>query len=1063
MMLRRLLLLAVFGLSGSLSAVTVSRELFNGVDLTGWYTYLQGHGKNVDPEGVFRVTNGVIRISGKGFGALVSNEEFADYRLRVEYRFLGGEQFKWKRGWAPDSGILFHSTGPDGAFAGIWMESLEMNLIKGATGDFWGVGAPGKDTVALSCRVGNRRHEDKYAVYDPDGSEVFTITGNTRVCRCDLDPKWRDRYETDIAANENPIGEWNVAELICRGDEVTAIFNGKIVNRGFGARPSKGRIQLQTEGCPLEFRRVTISPVDAEDIRWIDGRDLPLEGRAFADVRNFYDRLPANLTTNVNAGVHALQRCTSSMQFRFVTDSHKLRFDWRPRCEQLALDHMPSTAVSGIDVYRLDATNGWRYVKTGRITDRSGATLTVDWTPGVPCLVNLPLYNGLSDFRLGVDTGAKIEPLPRRKSGIDKPVVFYGTSITQGGCCSRPGTHFVNRLGRDLDVPVVGLGFSGSGFMEFEMSEHLARIDASCYVLDCVWNMCLSSETSPGRSMEHNYEPFIRNLRRLRPDVPIVMAEWCDVFFRGKKDGSDAFLLALYRKLLSEGWKNLHYLPKDAMFGQDGEGTVDGIHPNDLGMKTLFVAYGKVVARALRLRPSVVPTLGYMLDVSRDKVPTMDSLRRIVDVIADLGYNQFQLYTEHTFAYRGHEAVWKDASPMTPAEIRELDDYCWQRGIELVPNQNSFGHMERWLRHPSYRHLAEAPDCPINPWGGKAKWPKALCPTDPASTNFLDGLYGQLLPCFRHTKLFNVGCDEVFDLMPGVRSAAAIAARGESEVFLDHFRALRSLAGKHDKRVMFWANHLLRLPGARGRIPKDAVALVYAYEADNRMDDLAERAEDEGMPFYVAPGTSSWCSLFGRYWNMKLNVAGALETARRYGAQGCLLCDWGDLGHVQPFLVSLPALVYAAECARGNPPSDGEVVEAIDRLTGARCGEALLKLGDLYLRAYDSQLNATALFRLLQEGEKYPRPWFWSDERLSDAFRYGKDALAGIDDSSAPEWVKTECELLALMLEATELSWKREYRRIANEIADRYRGLWLKLNRPGGLEDSVNTLFTHEK
>ena len=719
MMLRRLLFLAVFGLSGSLSAVTVSRELFNGTDLTGWYTYLQGHGKNVDPEGVFRVTNGVIRISGKGFGALVSNEEFADYRLRVEYRFLGGEQFKWKKGWAPDSGILFHSTGPDGAFAGIWMESLEMNLIKGATGDFWGVGAPGKDTVALSCRVGNRRHEDKYAVYDPDGSEVFTITGNTRVCRSDLDPKWRDRYETGIAANENPIGEWNVAELICRGDEVTAIFNGKVVNRGFGAKPSRGRIQLQTEGCPLEFRRITISPA--------------------------------------------------------------------------------------------------------------------------------------------------------------------------------------------------------------------------------------------------------------------------------------------------------------------------------------------------------VPTLGYMLDVSRDKVPTMDSLRRIVDVIADLGYNQFQLYTEHTFAYRGHETVWKDASPMTPAEIRELDDYCWQRGIELVPNQNSFGHMERWLRHPSYRHLAEAPDCPINPWGGKAKWPRAVCPTDPATTNFLDGLYGQLLPCFRHTKLFNVGCDEVFDLMPGVRSAAAIAERGESAVFLDHFRALQTLAGKHEKRVMYWANHLLRTPDASGCISKDAIALVYAYEADDKMDYLASRAVKESVPFYVAPGTSSWCSLFGRYWNMKHNVAGAFETARRYGARGCLLCDWGDLGHIQPFLVSLPALVYAAECARGKVPTDGEVAEAIDRLTGARCGEALLMLGDLYIRAYDSQLNTTALFRLLQEGEKYPRPWFWTNARIDAAFDYGRQALAKIDVSSAPPWVKDECELLALILEATELSWKREYDLIATDVADRYRELWLRQNRPGGLEDSVRTLFTRKE
>ena len=251
----------VFALVALVALTSGAIELFNGKDLSGWYTYLQGKGRNCDPDGDICVTNGVIRMSGRGFGALVSDEAFSNYRLRVEYRFLGGEQFGWKKGWAPDSGILFHSTGPDGAFEGMWMESLEMNLIKGATGDFWSVGAPGKDTVALSCRAGARRHEDRFAVYDPQGAEVFTITGNTRVCRMDIDPDWRDRYETTVASNENPIGEWNVAELVCRGDEVTAIFNGKVVNRGFGAKPTSGRIQLQMEGCPIEFRRVTLDPL----------------------------------------------------------------------------------------------------------------------------------------------------------------------------------------------------------------------------------------------------------------------------------------------------------------------------------------------------------------------------------------------------------------------------------------------------------------------------------------------------------------------------------------------------------------------------------------------------------------------------------------------------------------------------------------------------------------------------------------------------------------------------------------------------------------------------------
>ena len=342
--------------------------------------------------------------------------------------------------------------------------------------------------------------------------------------------------------------------------------------------------------------------VDTNGVKWIDGRYLPLEGRAFNDTEAYYDRLPANVTTNVNGGVRGMKHHTSGMLFRFVTDSKSLKLRWTPYNSGLSMDHMPSTGVSGIDVYRFDANKGkWLYVKTGRIWDaKKGGELNIGWTPGTPCLVNLPLYNGIRTFSLGVDQAATVAALGPRKSGVDKPVVFYGTSITHGGCCSRPGLGFVNWVGRDLDVPVVGLGFSGSGVMEFEMSEHLARIDASCYVLDCLWNMSLKESQRPGRSVEANYEKFIRNLRAKRPGVPIVMAEHCNVYGNAKDD-KDRFIKALFDKLVAEGWKNLVYLPNDEMYTGDYEGTVDGCHPNDLGLQSMKNAFGKAVKEALGL------------------------------------------------------------------------------------------------------------------------------------------------------------------------------------------------------------------------------------------------------------------------------------------------------------------------------------------------------------------------------------------------------------------------------------------------------------------------------
>ena len=361
--------------------------------------------------------------------------------------------------------------------------------------------------------------------------------------------------------------------------------------------------------------------VDTNGVKWVDGRSLPIEGRAFDDVEHYYDRLPSNVTANVNGGVRSMKHHTAGMQFRFVTDSKRLTFRWEPWSDRLTGDNMAQIGASGIDVYRQDKDGRWWFVRVGRITSAKGAELTMGWTPGTPCLVNLPLYNGVKSFRLGIDKTASVRPLAPRKSGVVKPVVFYGTSITHGASASRPGLSWVNQVGRDLDVPVVNLGFSGCGRMEYEMSEHLARIDASCYVLDCLWNMncCRGAPTVQDEAdvraagcggtfsrenmliyFKVRYEPFIRNLRKLRPDVPIVMAEQCDVFSK-EPGGKDKFIRALYERLVAEGWKNLVYLPKTEMYNGDLEGTIDGCHPNDWGCHTMALAFGKAVREALGL------------------------------------------------------------------------------------------------------------------------------------------------------------------------------------------------------------------------------------------------------------------------------------------------------------------------------------------------------------------------------------------------------------------------------------------------------------------------------
>ena len=349
--------------------------------------------------------------------------------------------------------------------------------------------------------------------------------------------------------------------------------------------------------------------VDTNGVKWIDGKYLPIEGRwTLGDAKHYYSRLPDTLTTNVNAGVRSMRHHTSGMLFRFRTDSKFLVIRHTPLNGWHAMAHMTEIGTSGWDVYRLDKASGkWRFVasKHGAAVDKENPGTRVKriaWNAGDECIINLPLYNGVKEFSLGIAPEAKIEaPMPWA-SGVTKPVVFYGTSITHGGCSTRPGLGFVNIVGRDLQVPVYGLGFSGSGVMEYELSDVIAKIDASCYVLDCLWNMGMTKAPDirniPGCNVDENYEPFIRNLRKKRPNVPIVMAEQCDVFMKGQGE-KDKFIRKLYDKLVAEGWKNLVYLPKDNMYTGDFEGTVDGCHPNDLGMMSMAKAFGTAVKQAL--------------------------------------------------------------------------------------------------------------------------------------------------------------------------------------------------------------------------------------------------------------------------------------------------------------------------------------------------------------------------------------------------------------------------------------------------------------------------------
>ncbi|MDD3544631.1 MAG: SGNH/GDSL hydrolase family protein, partial [Kiritimatiellae bacterium] len=278
----------------------------------------------------------------------------------------------------------------------------------------------------------------------------------------------------------------------------------------------------------------------------------------------------------------------------------------------LAMGHMPATGVSGLDLYLKGKDGKWQFFQNARPNKQEGNVAEFR-AYGNEVMLYLPLYNGPGKVEFGLPPSATFEPLGPRANGIVKPVVFYGTSITHGGCCSRPGLSFPALVCRRLDVPLVNLGFSGNGRMEPAMADYLGEVEASCYVLDCLWNMSsvyptpddddlrAANVSNKVQLVTARFEPFARRLRELRPNTPIVFAEQCDVF-SSVPAPHDKVVRGVFEKLKAEGWKGLYYVSKDKMYGGDREGTVDGCHPNDWGMFSMADAFTPAVAEALGLK-----------------------------------------------------------------------------------------------------------------------------------------------------------------------------------------------------------------------------------------------------------------------------------------------------------------------------------------------------------------------------------------------------------------------------------------------------------------------------
>ncbi|NOS68516.1 MAG: family 20 glycosylhydrolase [Verrucomicrobia bacterium] len=301
---------------------------------------------------------------------------------------------------------------------------------------------------------------------------------------------------------------------------------------------------------------------------------------------------------------------------------------------------------------------------------------------------------------------------------------------------------------------------------------------------------------------------------------------------------------------------------------------------------------------------------GVMLDISRGRVPKLEMLLDLVERLADFKINEFQLYTEHTFAYRNYKSVWQSWGALTAAEIRTLDARCCELGIDLVPNQNSFGHLRYFLEQPRLKKLAEISEPYEGSTGDYLRYPTTLAPNNPGTIKFIRELYDELLPNFS-SKFLNVGCDETWDLGRG-QSKKVCERRGKGRVYLDFLKKIHREASKRGKRMMFWGDIILHHPELIPELPKDSIALNWGYEINHPFDKEAATFAKLPIPFYVCPGTATWMTLIGRHDTAFENLRLAAKAGRKHGAMGYLNTDWGDGGHPQPLAVSWPLYVAGA-------------------------------------------------------------------------------------------------------------------------------------------------------
>jgi hypothetical protein len=378
-----------------------------------------------------------------------------------------------------------------------------------------------------------------------------------------------------------------------------------------------------------------------------------------------------------------------------------------------------------------------------------------------------------------------------------------------------------------------------------------------------------------------------------------------------------------------------------------------------------------------------LPWRGVMLDVSRGRVPTVEQLELVIERLAGLKVNHVELYLEASFAHPTHAEVCEPHGAYREDEVRHLVEHARAHHVELIGQQASLGHLEHFLAHPDYAHLAALPGGYVTPDGTGHEPAACLEPRSDEAFELAAGLVSAVAEAFDQERM-HVGLDEPIDLNPAVWDAifdVPDAAVPWADVddgtfciplpddrvrdYAEWVRRLRALPALEGREILMWADVVAAQPELLDLLPADVTLVEWGYEDRHPFDARVGRIRAAGRSCWVAPGTSGWSSISGRITNMCRNVRSAVEAAITHEAEGVLVTSW----EVLPSVSDWPGFVWGAALG-WNPSSEPDLAAALD-LTVARghgLGAAWVRLGRVHDHVVPGTPETGAISEMFRSG-----------------------------------------------------------------------------------------------